>query len=92
MGLFSTGNALCQLPVDESPLALLALTFALALASASKGMLLGALCRRSKQAGPRTTPGLVWLGIGRNGAPGTRMVNGHVSPQAVIGLMLQTFA
>jgi ABC-2 type transport system permease protein len=48
--LFSVGYALFKMPLGESPLALLLLTLALALASASLGMLLGALCRSSKQA------------------------------------------
>ena len=38
------------MPLGGAPLALLLLTVALALASASMGMLLGALCRTSKQA------------------------------------------
>jgi ABC-2 type transport system permease protein len=48
--LFSVGYALFQMPLGESPLALLLLTLALALASSSLGMLLGALCTSSKQA------------------------------------------
>ena len=48
--LFSVGYALFKMPLGESPLALLLLTLALALASSSLGMLLGALCRTSKQA------------------------------------------
>jgi ABC-2 type transport system permease protein len=48
--LFSVGYALFKMPLGEAPLALLLLTLALALASASLGMLLGALCRTSKQA------------------------------------------
>jgi ABC-2 type transport system permease protein len=48
--LFTVGYALFKMPLGESPLALLLLTLALALASASLGMLLGALCRTSKQA------------------------------------------
>jgi ABC-2 type transport system permease protein len=48
--MFSAGYALFKMPLGESPLALLGLTLALALASASLGMLLGALCRSSKQA------------------------------------------
>ncbi len=46
--LFTVGYALFKMPWGESPLALLLLT--LALASASMGMLLGALCTTSKQA------------------------------------------
>jgi ABC-2 type transport system permease protein len=38
------------MPLGESPLALLLLTLGLALAAASLGMLLGALCTSSKQA------------------------------------------
>jgi ABC-2 type transport system permease protein len=48
--LFTVGYALFRMPLGESPLALLLLTLALALTSASLGMLLGALCRTSKQA------------------------------------------
>jgi ABC-2 type transport system permease protein len=48
--LFTVGYALFKMPLGESPLALLLLTVALALASASLGMLLGALCRNSQQA------------------------------------------
>lgn len=48
--LFTVGVALFQMPLGESPLALLLLTLALSLASASMGMLLGALCRTSQQA------------------------------------------
>lgn len=48
--LFAVGVALFKMSLGESPLALLLLTLALALASASLGMLLGALCRTSKQA------------------------------------------
>jgi ABC-type multidrug transport system permease subunit len=48
--LFSAGYALFKMPLGESPLGLLLLTVALALASASLGMLLGALCTTSKQA------------------------------------------
>jgi ABC-2 type transport system permease protein len=48
--LFGVGRALFKMPLGEAPLALLLLTVALALASASMGMLLGALCRTSKQA------------------------------------------
>lgn len=48
--LFTVGYALFKMPLGESPLALLLLTVALALASSSMGMLLGALCTTSKQA------------------------------------------
>jgi ABC-2 type transport system permease protein len=48
--LFGVGYALFKMPLGESPLALLLLTLVLALASASLGMLLGALCTTSKQA------------------------------------------
>jgi ABC-2 type transport system permease protein len=48
--LFTVGYALFKMPLGESPLALLLLTVALALASSSLGMLLGALCTTSKQA------------------------------------------
>jgi ABC-2 type transport system permease protein len=48
--LFAVGYALFQMPLGQSPLALLLLTLALGLASTSLGMMLGALCRTSKQA------------------------------------------
>ncbi|MFZ5917656.1 MAG: ABC transporter permease [Chloroflexota bacterium] len=48
--LFTVGVALFKMPLGESPLSLLLLTLALSLASASMGMLLGALCRTSQQA------------------------------------------
>jgi ABC-2 type transport system permease protein len=48
--LFGVGYALFKMPLGSSPLGLLLLTLTLALASASMGMLLGALCRSSKQA------------------------------------------
>ena len=48
--LFGVGYALFKMPLGKAPLALLLLTVALALASAAMGMLLGALCRSSKQA------------------------------------------
>jgi ABC-2 type transport system permease protein len=48
--LFSVGYALFRMPLGSSPAGLLVLTLALALASASLGMLLGALCTSSKQA------------------------------------------
>jgi ABC-2 type transport system permease protein len=48
--LFTVGYALFQMPLGESPLALGLLTLALALAAASLGLLLGALCRTSRQA------------------------------------------
>jgi ABC-2 type transport system permease protein len=48
--LFSVGRALFRMPLGDSPAGLLLLTLALALASASLGMMLGALCKNSKQA------------------------------------------
>jgi ABC-2 type transport system permease protein len=48
--LFTVGYALFKMPLGQSPLPLLLLTLALALASTSLGMLVGALCRNSKQA------------------------------------------
>jgi ABC-2 type transport system permease protein len=48
--LFTVGYALFQMPLGESPLALVLLTLALASASASLGLLLGALSRTSRQA------------------------------------------
>ena len=48
--MFTIGYALFQMPMGSSPLALVGLTLALAFCSASLGMLLGALCRTSKQA------------------------------------------
>jgi ABC-2 type transport system permease protein len=48
--LFGTGRALFKMSLGQSPLALLLLTVTLALASASMGVLLGTLCRSSKQA------------------------------------------
>lgn len=48
--LFGVGYALFKMPLGQSPLALLLLTLALGLASTSLGMMLGALCRTSKQA------------------------------------------
>jgi ABC-2 type transport system permease protein len=48
--LFAVGYAMFQMPLGQSPLALLLLTLALGLASTSLGMMLGALCRTSKQA------------------------------------------
>jgi ABC-2 type transport system permease protein len=48
--LFGVGYALFKMRLGESPLALLLMTLALSLASASLGMLLGALCTTSKQA------------------------------------------
>jgi ABC-2 type transport system permease protein len=48
--LFAVGNALFKMPLGGSPLALVLLTLVLALASASLGLLLGALCRTSQQA------------------------------------------
>ena len=49
--LFTVGYALFQISLGDSPLALVLLTLVLALASASLGLLLGALCRTSQQAG-----------------------------------------
>ncbi len=48
--LFGAGYGLFKMSLGESPLALLGLTLALALASAPLGTLLGALCKTSKQA------------------------------------------
>ncbi len=63
--LFTVGYALFKMPLGESPLALLLLTVALALASASMGMLLGALCRTSQQADRLgTVLGFVLLALG----------------------------
>jgi ABC-2 type transport system permease protein len=49
--LFGIGSAFFQMPLGDSPLGLLALTLALALAATSLGMLVGSLARTSKQAG-----------------------------------------
>jgi ABC-2 type transport system permease protein len=48
--MFGVGYALFKMPLGKSPLALLLLTLVLALASASLGVMLGALCSTSKQA------------------------------------------
>jgi len=48
--MFTVGVALFKMPLGSSPLALVLLTVALALAAASLGMLLGTLVRSSKQA------------------------------------------
>jgi ABC-2 type transport system permease protein len=48
--MFGVGRALFDMPLGESPLALLALTMALALAATGLGMLLGSLARNSKEA------------------------------------------
>jgi ABC-2 type transport system permease protein len=48
--MFTVGYALFHMPMGSSPLGLVVLTLALAVCSASLGMLLGALCRTSKQA------------------------------------------
>jgi ABC-2 type transport system permease protein len=48
--LFGAGRALFKMPLGNEPLALLLLTVALALAATSLGLLVGALCRNSKQA------------------------------------------
>jgi ABC-2 type transport system permease protein len=49
--LFGVSNALFGMPLGDSPLGLLALTLALALAATGLGMLLGSIARTSKQAG-----------------------------------------
>jgi ABC-2 type transport system permease protein len=49
--LFGVGSAFFDMPLGDSPLGLLALTLALALASTSLGMLIGSLARTRKQAG-----------------------------------------
>jgi ABC-2 type transport system permease protein len=49
--LFGICNLLFKMPLGESPLGLLALTLALALAATGLGMLVGSLARTSKQAG-----------------------------------------
>ncbi len=49
--LFGICSTFFDMPLGESPLALLALTLALALAATSFGMLIGSLSRTSKQAG-----------------------------------------
>ena len=49
--LFTVGYALFKMPLGKSPLGLLLLALGLSLASASMGMMLGALCTTSKQAG-----------------------------------------
>jgi ABC-2 type transport system permease protein len=49
--LFGICNALFLMPLGNSPLGLLALTLALALAATGLGMLVGSLARTSKQAG-----------------------------------------
>jgi ABC-2 type transport system permease protein len=49
--LFGVANAAFGMPLGGSPLGLLALTLALALASTGLGMLLGSIARTSKQAG-----------------------------------------
>jgi ABC-2 type transport system permease protein len=49
--LFGVGNALFEMPLGDSPLGLLALTLALALASTGLGMLVGSIARTAKQAG-----------------------------------------
>lgn len=48
--LFTVGYALFKMPLGNSPLGLVLLTLALALCSASLGLLLGAVCRTAKQA------------------------------------------
>jgi ABC-2 type transport system permease protein len=49
--LFGVGNLFFDMPLGDSPLGLLALTLALALASTGLGMLLGSISRTRKQAG-----------------------------------------
>jgi ABC-2 type transport system permease protein len=49
--LFGVGSAFFDMPLGDSPLGLLALTLALALASTGLGILLGSLARTRKQAG-----------------------------------------
>jgi ABC-2 type transport system permease protein len=49
--LYGVSNAVFGMPLGDSPLGLLALTLALALASTGLGMLLGSIARNSKQAG-----------------------------------------
>lgn len=49
--LFGIGSALFEMPLGDSPLALVALTLALALSSTGMGMALGSLARTKKQAG-----------------------------------------
>jgi ABC-2 type transport system permease protein len=49
--MFGVGSALFDMPLGESPLALLVLTLALALAATGLGMLLGSVARNSKEAG-----------------------------------------
>jgi ABC-2 type transport system permease protein len=49
--LFGIGSAFFDMPLGDSPLGLLALTLALALASTGLGMLLGSIARTRKQAG-----------------------------------------
>jgi ABC-2 type transport system permease protein len=49
--LFGVGSVLFDMPLGDSPLGLLALTLALALAATGLGMLLGSLARNGKEAG-----------------------------------------
>jgi ABC-2 type transport system permease protein len=49
--LFAVGNFLFDMPLGHSPLGLVALTLALALASTGLGMLVGSIARSTKQAG-----------------------------------------
>jgi ABC-2 type transport system permease protein len=51
LALFGVGNAVFEMPLGDSPLGLLALTLALALASTGLGMLVGSIARTTKQAG-----------------------------------------
>lgn len=63
--MFSVGYALFKMPMGRSPLGLVLLTLALALCSASLGMLVGALSRTSKQADSRgSILGFVLMGLG----------------------------
>jgi ABC-2 type transport system permease protein len=49
--LFGVGSVFFDMPLGDSPLGLLALTLALALAATGLGLLLGSIARTSKQAG-----------------------------------------
>ena len=86
--LFGAGYALFKMSLGESPLAFLGLTLALALASASLGMLLGALCRSSKQADQLgMVLGFVLLALGGSifplfRAPGFMGIVSRMTPSA----------
>ena len=86
--LFGAGYALFKMPLGESPLAFLGLTVALALASASLGMLLGSLCRSSKQADQLgMVLGFVLLALGGSifplfRAPGFMGIVSRLTPSA----------